>query len=215
LEFVALGGSLERARFVWLDALAGATSVLVLGEGDGRCLARLVRIAPAARIHCVDASRAMLATAGARLASSDHSAHVRFTHADARDLAFAPGTYDAIVTLFFLDCFTAGELEHLVPRLAGALRPGGHWLYADFAEPAGRLARWRARTWLAVLYAFFRWQTGLRVRRLPPAERLLERNGLVPRRSRDFQGGMLRSVLFERRAIAASAAAPARASTTR
>jgi SAM-dependent methyltransferase len=215
LEFAAFGGSLERARFAWLDALAGATSILVLGEGDGRCLARLVRIAPGARVHCVDGSAAMLAAAQARLGPLAESSRLRFTRADVRTLAVEPGGYDAVVTLFLLDCFTARELESLVPRLAGALRPGGWWLYADFAEPSGRLARWRARAWLAVLYAFFRWQTGLRVRRLPPAEMLLERSGLVPRRWREFQGGLLRSVLFERGPTAASTAGPAPASTAR
>jgi SAM-dependent methyltransferase len=213
LEFAAFGRSLERARFACLDALAGSTSILVLGEGDGRCLARLVRLAPGARVHCVDASAAMLAAARARLGALAASPRLRFTQADVRTVAFTPGEYDAVVTLFFLDCFPAPELAQLVPRVADALRPGGWWLYADFAEPRGRLARWRARVWLAVLYAFFRWQTGLRVRRLPPAEMLLERSGLVPRRWREFQGGLLHTVLFERGATAASAAAPAPAST--
>ena len=52
LELLAFGRDLERARFAWLPALADRKSILVLGEGDGRCLARLAALAPAARIHC-------------------------------------------------------------------------------------------------------------------------------------------------------------------
>ena len=50
LEFLAFGRDLERARFRLLETLAECHSVLVLGEGDGRCLARLARVAPEARI---------------------------------------------------------------------------------------------------------------------------------------------------------------------
>ncbi len=68
LEFLAFGGALERARFCFLDRLGGCDDILVLGEGDGRCLERLVGLAPHARIRCVDSSPAMLAVAAARVA---------------------------------------------------------------------------------------------------------------------------------------------------
>jgi ubiquinone/menaquinone biosynthesis C-methylase UbiE len=78
LEFVAFGRDLERARYCFLDQLASCRDILVLGEGDGRCLARLVHVAPAARIHCVDASAAMLACAARRLTDPATRARVQF-----------------------------------------------------------------------------------------------------------------------------------------
>jgi hypothetical protein len=67
----------------------------------------------------------------------------------------------------------------------------------DHRHAVGRpLARWRVRVWLVVPHAFFRWQTGLRVRRLPAFESILEAAGLVRTDAREFQSGPLRSTVF-------------------
>ncbi len=198
LEFVAFGRDLERARFRWLDALADRRSILILGEGDGRFLERLLSVAPSARIHCVDASAAMLAVAASRISDSQDRARITFEQADARQVFLEHASYDAVVTLFFLDCFDAPEAEKLIGRLDAALGPGAVWLFADFALPESPLARWRARAWLALLYAFFRWETGLRTRCLPPAETSIRSHGFSELAAATLQAGLLRSVLFRR-----------------
>jgi SAM-dependent methyltransferase len=195
LERLAFGRSLERARFRFLDQLSTCEHILVLGEGDGRCLERLSRIAPFARIHCVDASRAMLARAEARLPDAART-RVVFEQADVLRKSFAPASYDAVVTLFFLDCFTADQVAAIVARVTPALSAGSPWLFTDFAVPAGRLASWRARIWLDVMYRFFRWQTGLAARSLPPSEPLLRAQGFQCREEQDFKGGFVRSAVY-------------------
>lgn len=196
LEFVAFGRDLERARFCLLDRLAGCESILVLGEGDGRCLARLVHAAPRARIHCLDGSAAMLARARERLAGSGAEARVTFTQADLRTEEFPAQACDAVVTLFFLDCFDAATTAAIVARVARALRPGARWLFADFAIPPRGYRRWRARLWLTLLYGFFRWETGLGTRALPPSESLIRSAGFVPVETRERQLGLIRTVFF-------------------
>jgi ubiquinone/menaquinone biosynthesis C-methylase UbiE len=200
LEFLAFGRDLERARFCLLDQLAGCREILVLGEGDGRCLARLVRAAPRARIRCVDASAGMLARAATRLADPALRARVDFEHADALALPLPPGRYDAVVTLFFLDCFLPDQVSALVSRVRDSLQPGGLWLWSDFACPPRGWRRWQARVSLRLLYLFFRWQTGLPARALPPAEAILAEAGFERAAEREFQGGFLRSALFRARA---------------
>jgi len=195
LELLAFGRDLERARFAWLPALADRKSILVLGEGDGRCLARLAALAPAARIHCVDSSPGMLARAQARFSSGD-GRRIQFECADARAVVLPPGRYDAVVTLFFLDCFSDQDVRRLVARVGAALQPDSLWLFADFVLPEAGWRRWRARVWLGVLYFFFRWQTRLAVRELPPSETILAQAGWRPVRQREFQAGLLRTVLL-------------------
>lgn len=197
LELLAFGGDLARTRFCLLAALADAESILILGEGDGRCVQRLLALAPRARIHCIDASGAMLRQAAARLSPSVRS-RVSFQQADARTAELPAGEYDAVITLFFLDCFTAAEVRALVARVVPALRPGARWLFADFCEPASGWRRWRARIWLGILYAFFRLTTRLTATRLPPAEEMIAAAGFAPRLSATYQQGLLRAVLFER-----------------
>ena len=198
LEFLAFGRDLENARFCLLDRLADCREILVLGEGDGRCLAQLVQVAPVARIHCLDASAAMLACAGARIAGSEAHGRVTFERADILVVPFPPARYDAVITCFFLDCFSADQVTALVTGVNRSLRGEARWLFADFALPARGLARLRARIWLAVLYTFFRWQTRLRTNVLPPSEELIQQAGFASKASRTFQGGLLRSVFFER-----------------
>jgi SAM-dependent methyltransferase len=195
LEYLAFGRDLEATRWSLLDRLADCRSILIVGEGDGRTLARLVRLAPQAAIDCREASAAMIARARGRLTPADQ-ARVRFRQVDAVRCPYPAAAFDAVVTLFFLDCFSADTAAALVGRIARSLRPGGVWLFADFAEPAGGWARWRARMWLALLYAFFRWQTDLEARRLPPSEALIAAAGLRPIETREFQAGLLRTVLF-------------------
>lgn len=205
LEFVAFGRDLERARFCLLDRLAHCREILVLGEGDGRCLARLVKVAPTARIHCLDASAAMLACAEARIAGTEARGRVTFECTDIFAASLPPARFDAVITCFFLDCFTADQTAAIVSRVSASLRPTAQWLFADFSLPAHGLARWRARAWLAILYTFFRLQTRLQAHVLPPSEHLIQHAGFQPLETRSFQLGLLRTVLFARPALHESA----------
>jgi tRNA (cmo5U34)-methyltransferase len=208
LELAAFGRDLERARFAFLDRLAGCRDILLLGEGDGRCAARLAGIAPGARILCVDSSPGMIARASRRIAPSD-AARVSFLCADILSFTPEPGAFDAAATLFFLDCFDEASVAAIVARVGPGLRPGAPWLFADFVLPGRGMARLRARAWLAVLYAFFRAGTGLRTSALPPSERVLERAGWSPACAREFQRGLVRSAMYLRPAPTAAPAASA------
>jgi hypothetical protein len=147
----------------------------------------------------------MLALARDRLAAAGRTgAQVRFEHGDVFSVALAPAHYDAVVTLFFLDCFSTEQVASLRDRIQASLKPGAAWLHADFALPARGWQRCRARLWLAVLYAFFRWQTSLSARSLPDTEGLLAEAGWRPQAIREFQGGLVRTVLFQRDAVPAA-----------
>ncbi len=190
LEYLAFGRALERARFCHVPHLRICQDVLVIGEGDGRFLARLLKAAPHARVRSIDGSQRMIARAKQRLSPADRE-RVCFECVDLRDLTFAPAAHDAIVTMFVLDCFPHHEATALAHRLAHSLRPGGVWAFADFAIPATGWRRWRAIVWTRTLYAFFRWQAAL-----PPLEEILLGIGLRPSVAATFQHGLLRAVLY-------------------
>ena len=198
LERLAFGRDLERARFCWLERLNGCRSILILGEGDGRCLECLVRVAPVAHIHCVDASAAMLTRAARRIAGTEAESRVRFEQADAFSVPLAPGAYDAVLTFFFLDCFPTGRVEELIGRIGPSMAPDALWLFADFVVPAQGVRRLRARIWLAVLYGFFRWQTKLAARALPDSEGALRAAGWVVEAQGEFNRRFVRSAVYAR-----------------
>jgi len=197
LEWIAFGSELETARFCHLDHLRDCQRALILGEGDGRFLERLVRRFPALRVDCVDASGAMLAKAKGRLTVEERR-RVTFRHEDALSAEFDPGVYDAVVTMFFLDCFSTDELQGLIDRVTAALQEDASWLCADFALPLRGWRRWRAALWLRGMYLFFQWQTQLSARRLPPMEGLLRSAGWEVQSRKTLQADLLCSAVFKR-----------------
>ena len=156
--------ALERCRFGLIPHLAQARRVLTIGEGDGRFVAELVRQMPHVQVDCVEGSAAMIARARARL---PEGATVRFHHADALQWEYPDAAYDAVVTCFFLDCFTEDSLRQWMPQVVRALGPRGRWLVTEF-RPAGPGLRglWR-RLLLATMYRFFGWTAGLQAQHLP------------------------------------------------
>ncbi|MEO8026394.1 MAG: class I SAM-dependent methyltransferase [Bryobacteraceae bacterium] len=196
IEYAAFGRALEARRFATLDEAAGARSALILGEGDGRFVAELVRRQPAIRVDVVEASARMIALARQRVSESARE-RVRFVCQDALTEPLPqPGGYDLVVTNFFLDCFESREAAAVIAKCAAALEPGGRWLVGEFREPSRGVARLHARAWLAVMYLFFRWTTGLRPRRLPPWEDLLRSAGLVLVREQRARFGLLVSQVW-------------------
>lgn len=191
LEFLAFGRDLERARFTLLPHLHDCRRILILGEGDGRFLEQLLRLNPSAQIDCLDLSAAMLARAQQRVAGQ--SAQVTFRQADIRTADLPARQYDAVVTCFFLDCFDVETCAAVVAKIVAALKPDARWFWSDFNLPARGIARWRAQIWLATLYFFFRWQTGLKTSALPPAEALIAAHGFRAIASASWQWDLLRS----------------------
>jgi len=194
LEMLMFGRELERARFCFLEHLRDCRDILLLGEGDGRCLEQLIKIAPQARLHCVDSSPAMLRRAAARLPARDRG-RVAFVCANVLEWNPPKQGYDAVVTLFFLDCFWQNEVRRLVERMQPALRPGARWLWADFVLPASGPARWRAQLWLRAKYGFFHWAPDLSTRALPPSGEILRAAGWRPVAAQKFHRIFVFSVL--------------------
>src|SRR5579884_25684 len=144
-EYAAFGRELERRRFRYLSEVASAKRALILGDGDGRFLARFSRISEAS-VEYVDSSKRMLQLAGARAGCG----RTAYRHGDARALEFESHGFDLIVTHFFLDCFDSPDLERLIARLQEVACPGALWLVSEFREPV-----WAAPL-IRALYLFFR-----------------------------------------------------------
>lgn len=192
LEYASFGPLLMRTRLALHGRLAECRNALVLGDGDGRFSATLLRANPQLRITAVDTSAAML-TELSRRCPADRLLAV---HADARYLLPPYAPWDAVVTHFFLDCLTREEVASLTERLTAATTGNARWLISEFAVPEREALRLPARWLIWALYAAFSLLTGLRVRQIPPYADLLAAAGWRLTELRTRLGGILRSELW-------------------
>jgi ubiquinone/menaquinone biosynthesis C-methylase UbiE len=199
MEYLSLGPMLERCRFHFLREAGSAQRALVLGDGDGRFVARLMGESPHLRAEAVDLSQTMLALLRKRVARKGAQNRLSTVCADARSFEPASRGYDLIATHFFLDCLTEAETDQLIARLGARLDPGARWVISEFQIPEdGHLKIWLARAMIAALYSAFGMLTGLTVREIPPWRRLLSRHGFEPKARRGWLGGLLVAELWER-----------------
>jgi ubiquinone/menaquinone biosynthesis C-methylase UbiE len=197
LEYAAFGRLLEGCRFAYLPRMTPARRVLILGEGDGRFLARFLATNCHAHVDVVESSPQMIAMARSRLSGSD-APRVRFLAQDARAFHAPPSAYDLVVVHFLFDCLDEDEVRRLIGELDPALSQDALIAVSEFHVPGDGLARWHALVWIRVMYLFFRWTTGLRVQQIPRYEEALTAVGFVLRNCTEWRWGLVRAELFVR-----------------
>jgi SAM-dependent methyltransferase len=179
LEYLTFGSALTRCRNHFLPVVTDRRHALILGDGDGRFTARLLASNPHLQANAVDLSPAMLALLTRRAYAADSTAATRLQTRVGDARRFTPdGSYDLVVTHFFLDCLSQPELNDLAMRLRPHLTPNAAWLVSDFRIPASPL-RLPARALVRSLYLGFRALTNLRTAALPDHASALTSAGLI------------------------------------
>jgi len=195
MEWFTFGPYLWKCRIAFLPETRSRKSALILGDGDGRFTARLLKDNPRIEVEAVDASEAMLRQL-VRRAGSD-AARVRTQLADVRQIDFPPGNFDLVATHFFLDCLTTAEVASLAMKLRPAMAPGAAWVISEFAIPDTRYGRLIARPLVSALYLAFRFLAGLSIRRLPAHRKVLDEAGFALSKQRKWLGGLLVSEMWK------------------
>jgi ubiquinone/menaquinone biosynthesis C-methylase UbiE len=185
LERAVFGPALQRARTALLDCLEQPRRALLIGDGDGRFSAELLRRFPQVELDIVEPSAAMSAIAQRRCGTAG-AARARWHVLPVQ--RFEPGerAWDLVVTQFVLDVFDQGQAEVLIGRLAPRT---GMWLVAEFQPGVFDLL-------LRIMYLFFRVAAGLRIRHIPRYREALEAAGLRRIAERAFWRGFIRTELY-------------------
>ncbi len=166
MEWLSFGPWLGWCRGAFLGRLVDRRRALILGDGDGRFAARLLAANRDVEVEALDASSVMLHALKRRAGANRDRLRTRV--ADARLWQPRPSErFDLVVTHYFLDCLTTGEIRQLAGGIRAALSPEALWVVSEFAIPPTRFGRLVARPLVGTLYTAFGWLTGLKVRRLP------------------------------------------------
>jgi ubiquinone/menaquinone biosynthesis C-methylase UbiE len=201
MEYFSFGRMLERCRFHFLARCSHARHALVLGDGDGRFTARLLAENRTVQVDAVDASPAMLAVLRKRARQSCRNAETRLSTIQADIRRFAPTgkDYDLVISHFFLDCLTDGEVTALIARLSPRMTRDAIWLVSDFAVPEKGWQRFGARMVIRSLYFAFFVLTGLQVCKMPNYAKAFDDNGFHVVEKAAYLGEMMIAEVWERR----------------
>lgn len=175
LARVVFGYKLELAQQYFLDEIKTNTRVLIVGGGSGKILECLPENLDL-KIDYVELSEGMTSRAMKRKRNGNH---VSFKVHDVFEIR---GSYDIIITNFFLDCFEGDKLNNVLTHLNVMLKEEGTWLVTDFSLPTN--ARQRMLLW--TMHAFFRLMTRLESTKLEDIKGSLARAGLKLRKEELF-----------------------------
>jgi hypothetical protein len=196
MELVTFGPYLARCRTAFLNECRTCRRALILGDGDGRFTAQLLRANPIVEIDAVDASAGMLEMLLRRAGSGRK--RVQAFRADVRGFQPPHPPYDLVVTHFFLDCLLTEEVRTLAATLRAATANDALWLVSEFAIPPGWFGRLVARPLIWVLYRAFDLLTGLRTRKLPGYAAELTSAGFSQKRRKLWLHNILVSEIWTR-----------------
>jgi SAM-dependent methyltransferase len=194
MEYLSFGPLLMRCREEFLPQMTSARRGLILGDGDGRFTARLLRANKNIQVDAVDASPTMLRALVQ--AAGENAARIQTHCADLSRWQPIDAKYDQVVSHFVLDCFSTEEVQELVKRLLPVLEKNTLWVVSEFAIPEAIMARIFARILVGFLYLTFGMLTGLVVRELPDHAVVLRAMGFELLRLKTRYFGVLRSELW-------------------
>jgi len=165
LSRVVFGNTLIRAQRMALEDVSPDAHLLIAGGGDGEILKHLQKWS--GTIDFVEISEAML-----RLARSKAAPPTRFIHQDIFN--FLPDhPYDVVLFPFLLDNFIPEEAKQLIAHLRPFLTKEGQVIIIDYTEAPSFLQK----ILLRAMYFFFRIVANVRVKTLPPLEKIMQENG--------------------------------------
>jgi ubiquinone/menaquinone biosynthesis C-methylase UbiE len=195
LEQIVFGSKLSRARRVFISRVAEGSRILLIGEGNGRFLSEMVKLTSSASITVVDSSARMLAAASHRMATVDCNLRIELIHADILEWQASSGSYDRIVTHFFLDLFPSDRIRRIVEKISQLATEDCFWINVDFSSVNQSFPQ-KVLIWAQ--YRFFRILAGIEASRLFDARPLIRNANWEILETRLLDSGLISACLLSR-----------------
>jgi tRNA (cmo5U34)-methyltransferase len=190
LSRMVYGKSIVAAQKYFLKDIPEGAHVLIVGGGTGWIIEELFAVNKTCSVVYIEASQKMLQKAQSRMNSSDKS-RIQFIFQSEMP---SEGSYDVIITNFFLDVFPSYKLIYIIQQLKDRVVTNGRWIVTDFVDDG---KRWQ-RFLLKVMYAFFRSVSKLEASILPPWQRLLMDAGMQRNGVKRFYAGFIETAIYQK-----------------
>lgn len=161
---LVFGKRVENAQIEALKFIPANSTILIVGGGTGWILDEISRKHPyGLTITYIDASSKMIQLSKNRNPARNTIAFIIDT---IENVSLPYQHYDIIITPFFLDCFSATTVSHILKKLDHTLKINGLWLNIDFYL-SSESKYWQKIT-LKIMYSFFRLLCHIEASKLPP-----------------------------------------------
>ena len=199
LESLLFGSRLQEMRCAYLDQLTDVGTVLLVGEGTGLFLKRLLKTNPEATVSVVEPSAEMIDQCRNRVPRDD-SRRVTFHKSTLLEFEFVQ-RFDALCTFFFWDCFDEDQLRMMLPAISKFHKPESFWIDVDFFETPKDSPGINLRHFLLLrmLYGFFGLATGIEARSVVDIEPMAKQNGFFVTESLTAKKFPIQARIFSRR----------------
>lgn len=187
LAKIIFGNAIVKAQADNLDLISANANVLVLGGGTGKWLGELLQINGTCRIWYIEASSIMLAEAVKINSGWDRIEFIHGTHEDIPVIDF-----DVVITHFFVDMFSKGQLSLLTEGLIKKMNSGGLWLVADFVNQK----LWH-RLFLKLMYFCFRVVGAIELKSLVNWDEVIRSKSFLIKKSTTYYGDFIHSNVYQ------------------
>ncbi|MFC5272181.1 class I SAM-dependent methyltransferase [Adhaeribacter terreus] len=173
LSKLIFGQSIKNSQLSLLPFIPENVTVLIIGGGTGWILEEMLKQNKTSKILYLEVSEKMLAQSKKRYAKLSQNSETKVEFRLGTEQTLQPEeTFDVIFTGFLLDLFQPENLQKLMQKLHGHLKPNGLWLVADFA-PQNATYFWQ-KSLLKTMVLFFKLTANLQANTLPEIEKALE-----------------------------------------
>lgn len=190
LSRMVYGKSIVTAQKYFLKYIPEGAHVLIVGGGTGWIIEELFAVNETCSVVYIEASQKMLQKAQSRMESNDQS-RIQFILQSEMP---SEGSYDVIITNFFLDVFPSDKLIYIIQQLKDRVVDNGRWIVTDFIDDG---KRWQ-RILLKLMYTFFRNVSKIEAAALPPWQRLLADAGMQRNEAKRFYAGFIETAIYQK-----------------
>jgi ubiquinone/menaquinone biosynthesis C-methylase UbiE len=171
---LVFGRSIQEAQIAFLDLIPAGSRVLIIGGGTGWIIPKLFAASDIRQLVYLEASEQMIHRAK-RNAKGVAFHKIQFVNGT-QDLLSELGTFDVVLTFFFLDLFPAKELDKIIPQLHLSLRNNGLWMISDFNPNTS--THWQ-KALVQTMYFLFRLICRIQAKQLVDARPVLMKIGMM------------------------------------
>jgi tRNA (cmo5U34)-methyltransferase len=190
LSRMVYGKSIVAAQNHFLKYIPEGSHILIVGGGTGWIIDAIFEVNRTCSIVYLEASQKMLQKAQARV-DADDLPRVKFLFQSEMP---SEGSYDVIITNFFLDLFPPHKLVSILHQLKDRMKHDGRWIVTDFVD-GGKL--WQ-RLLLQLMYWFFKRISKIEATTLPPWSLLLAEDGMQKVEEKHFYVGFIETAIYKK-----------------